>query len=417
MIRELSVPGDKSITHRVLLLGAMARGTSSVGGALTALDARAMAAALRRLGAQIGPLRGGALRIRGVGGPFHEPTRALHLGNSGTAARLLLGAVAGCPITVRLTGDASLRRRPMRRVTDPLQRMGLTVLRARDDGLPITVRGGALAPLHYESPVASAQVKSALLLAGISGGVDVTVIEPNRSRDHTERILRALGIDVTVWDNTVSLRPPREIPSFPVRIPGDPSSAAFLIGAAVLSGARVSIGGVGLNPLRITYLDVLARMGVGVERTLESEQLGEPVGTLSVGSADLTGTEVTADEIPGVIDEIPLLAALAARAQGETVFRGVGELRVKESDRLTLLARNLRTIGAEAEVRGDDLWVRGGRAVLRGVVETGWDHRIAMAFAVLDLARDARVQLSERESPAVSYPGFFSDLARVVGHG
>lgn len=416
MTPELHPPGDKSITHRALLIGAMAHGTSRVEHPLTALDARSMAGALRRLGAEVSPLRGDAVRLRGVGRRFREPGRALHLGNSGTAVRLLLGAVAGCDITVRLTGDASLRRRPMRRVTEPLRTMGLTILDAHNDGLPVTVRGGALTDFRYTSPVASAQLKSALLLAGLSGRVAVTVTEPYRSRDHTERLLRALGIDVAVQGTTVTLDHEGAIPSFSTRVPGDPSSAAFLIGAAALARRPVRVRGVGLNPLRIEYLGILTRMGVTVTANQQDEWMGEPVGTLTVGSGELRGTEVAAGEIPGVIDEIPLLAVVAARAEGETVFRGAGELRVKESDRLALIARNLRTIGTEAEVVGDDLVVRGAHKPLHGVVETGWDHRIAMAFAVLGAARGVMVQLSERESPAVSYPTFFADLSHTLGH-
>ncbi len=410
-------PGDKSITHRALIVGALSRSSVTLDGALTAHDARSTAAALRRLGAEVGSLRAGA-RVRVRGRPWNSPTRTLDCGNSGTTARLLLGALAGQRIEARLTGDASLRRRPMRRITLPLRAMGAEVAEEAGDGLPLRIRGGRLRPFSYHTPVASAQLKTALLLAGLTGRVPVTVSEPVRSRDHTERLFTHLGFDLTVRGTTIVLagagsRWPR-LPPFELEIPGDPSSAAFLAGAALLAeSGELCLEAVGVNPTRTGYLGVLARMGAALGRLGEREAGGEPLADLLVGPAALRATEISAEEVPSLIDEVPLLAVLAARAEGETWFRSVGELRVKESDRLGLIAANLRALGVEAAVEGDDLVVQGTDRPPRGRVDTAGDHRIAMAFAVLGTLPGARVELSERASAAVSYPGFFTDLERI----
>lgn len=410
------VPGDKSLTHRALLLGALAPGTSHIGGALTSLDARSSARVLRQLGADVSPLRPEAVvTIRGRR-RFRRPSAWLDCGNSGTTTRLLLGLLAAHRFAAVLTGDASLRRRPMRRVTVPLGLMGarFTELAGRD-GLPLEVRGGRLSPLRYELPVSSAQIKSALLLAGVAGTVELALREPHgRSRDHTERLLRAFGYRVDEQDGWIEFAPTGRLESFAMQVPGDPSSAAFLVGAAVLAeGGELRIAGVGLNPTRTGFLDVLGRMGA--RPRIENLELsyGEPVGDLVVGPAPLRGTEVGAGEIPGLIDEIPMLAALASRASGATVFRRVGELRVKESDRLGLIATNLRALGARAEVAGDDLHVDGGAALPRGRVRTAGDHRLAMAFAVLGTLPGARVTVDDMACAAVSFPGFPATLRAI----
>jgi 3-phosphoshikimate 1-carboxyvinyltransferase len=331
----------------------------------------------------------------------------------------MLGVLAGHPFRARLTGDASLRRRPMRRVTDPLRAMGARFDEQRGDGLPLTIHGGRLVPLDYTSPVASAQVKSALLLAGLTGAVPVSVREPHRSRDHTERLLAHFGLGLRETNGAVRLEPAAErIPAFTLAVPGDVSSAVFLVAAAVLAEAgELVLRGVGVNPTRTGALVVLERMGARVERVNLGAAGGEPVADLVARPAALRGTEVRAEEIPALVDEVPMLAALASRAEGETVFRAVGELRVKESDRLELVAANLRRLGVEAEARGDDLWVRGTTRPPRGRVETAGDHRLAMAFAVLGTVPGAAVRLTERRSVAISYPGFFADLARIRSGG
>ena len=404
----VTVPGDKSITHRLLLLAALARGTSEIRNPLTSLDARSSGAVLRRLGAEVSPLRSGrSVRVRGSG-RFQSPDRHLDCGNSGTTARLLLGALAAHPFTATVTGDRSLRRRPMRRITMPLQRMGATVKDEGTDGLPVTITGGSLRALRYEMPVSSAQLKGSLLLAGMVGEVSVAVREPvGRSRDHTERLLRSFGYSVTDDGGWIRFEPTGRLETFSVVVPGDVSSAAFPVGIALLSQrGQLRIAAVGLNPTRTHYLEVLRRMGavVGIEEG--TAQAGEPVGDLIVGPAALSGVEVVAEEIPSLIDEIPMLAVLASRAQGTTVFREAGELRVKESDRLGLLASNIRDLGGVAGVSGNDLVIEGADYRPTGTVRTDGDHRLAMAFAVLGTVPDARVLVDNMECADVSFPGF-----------
>ena len=413
------VPGDKSITHRALLLGALARGSSHVGGALTSLDARSSARILRQLGAEITPLRSSSVVVIRGRGRFRRPEATLDCGNSGTTTRLLLGLLAGHRFAATLTGDASLRRRPMRRVTVPLARMGARFTELAGDGLPLTVRGGALTSLAYEMPVSSAQIKSSILLAGLAGEVEVALREPHgRSRDHTERLLRAFGYDVNEADGWIRFAPTGRLQSFEMQVPGDPSSAAFLIGAAVLAeGGELRIAGVGVNPTRTGFLGVLERMGAAVAVEEVTEHFGEPVADLVVRPARLRATEVLPGEIPGLIDEIPLLAVLAARAEGTTVFRQVGELRVKESDRLGLIAANLRAVGGTAEVSGDDLYVEGRREPPRGTVRSAADHRLAMAFAVLGTVPGARVRIDDMACAAVSFPRFRETLRAVARRG
>lgn len=405
---EIQVPGDKSLTHRALMLGALAKGTSFIRGALTSLDARSTARVLRQLGAGISPLTDGKVtRVEGRG-KFRRPEATLNCGNSGTTTRLLLGLLAAHPMRVTLTGDASLRRRPMRRVTVPLSEMGARFSESSNDGLPLTVTGGKLRPLRHQLPVSSAQIKSCLLLAGLVGRVQVELREPTgRSRDHTERLLRAFGYLIEERDGWLVFEPTGEVTPFEMEIPGDPSSAAFPVGAALLAeSGELRVSRVCLNPTRTGFLRVLERMGGRVAAEDIGPQFDEPVGSLVAGSSPLIGTEVSAEEIPGLIDEIPLLAALATRARGTTVFRDVAELRVKESDRLDLIASNIRALGGTAEISGDDIFVSGGEQPPRGKVRTAGDHRIAMAFAVLGTVPGAKVQIDDMDCAAVSFPGF-----------
>ena len=415
---SVRVPGDKSITHRVLLLAALARGTSHIGGALTSLDARSTARVLRQLGAELSPLRPGTpVTVRGKE-RFRRPDSSLFCGNSGTTTRLLLGLLSAHRFSATLTGDRSLRRRPMRRVTVPLSNMGARFSEQNGDGLPLTVRGGRLRPLHYQMPVSSAQIKSALLFAGMMGEVEVALREPTgRSRDHTERLLHAFGYGIAEKDGWVHFTPGGRLDEFDIQIPGDPSSAAFLVGAATLAQAgELRVAGVGVNPTRTGFLTVLARMGGKVQVENCASHFGEPVGDLTVHPATLRGTEVPAGEIPGLIDEIPLLAVLASRAAGTTTFRQVGELRVKESDRLGLIAENLRAVGADAAVVGDDLVIEGSDRVPLGRVRTAADHRLAMAFAVLGTVPGARIRIDDMACAAVSFPDFPATL-RGIGAG
>ncbi len=409
-------PGDKSISHRALMLAALAHGRSELAGLLTGEDVKSTARVLRQLGAVISPIRdGGTVTVHAS--RITRPASRLHCGNSGTTARLMLGILAGRRFPATLTGDASLRRRPMRRVTEPLRAMGADIEEERGDALPLTIRGGQLHPLAYTSPVASAQVKSALLLAGLGGGVAVSVREPYLSRDHTERLFLHLGLDLRLEHGAISFHPPATtVLPFRLSIPGDASSAAFLVAAAVLAeGGELAIENAGVNPTRTGFLVVLERMGARVERVNLRDEGGEPVADLIARPAALQGTVVTAAEVPTLVDEVPILAVLASRAEGETVFREVGELRVKESNRLELIAANLRAVGVAAEAQGNDLHVRGTTRPPGGRVETARDHRLAMAFAVLATLPGADVRLSERASVAISYPEFFRDLERITG--
>jgi 3-phosphoshikimate 1-carboxyvinyltransferase len=409
-------PGDKSISHRALMFAALATGRSEIKGILAGADVKSTARVLRQLGAEITSVSEG----KGVSVQSRRltaPASRLDCGNSGTTTRLLLGILAGAGIKATLTGDASLRKRPMRRVTDPLRQMGARIDEPEMGTLPVTLRGGTLNAIDYQSAVSSAQVKSAVLFAGLTAGVPVTVREPRASRDHTERMLQWLGEDAGRESGVVSFRPSGNVlKGFALDVPGDPSSAAFLVAAAVLAErGELLVRNVCVNPGRVGFLPVLARMGAAVVETDVREVGAEPVADLVARPASLTGTAVDVAEVPSLVDEIPILAVLASRAAGETVFRGVGELRVKESDRLEMLARNLRAVGGDAETVGDDLHVRGTDRAPRGRVDTARDHRLAMAFAVLGKVPGARVQLSERKSVAVSYPGFFTDLRRIGG--
>src|SRR5438093_3961899 len=399
------------------MLASLARGTSELTGLLTGEDVKSTARVLRQLGAEISSIREGA-KIAVHAARFTPPASRLHCGNSGTTARLLLGILAGQRFSATLTGDASLRRRPMRRVTEPLRAMGAHIKEERGDSLPLTIRGGELRDFTYTSPVASAQIKSALLLAGLVGGVSVRIREPYLSRDHTERLLVHLGLGLSYHDGAISFQPSAvRPPAFTLSVPGDASSAAFLVAAAVLAEeGELLVENVGVNRTRTGYLAVLGRMGARVERLNLRDEGGEPVADLLVRPTALVGTEVIAAEVPTLVDEVPILAALASRAAGETVFRQVGELRVKESNRLELVAANLRVLGVAAEARAEDLFVRGTDRPPRGRVDTARDHRLAMAFAVLGTVPGAEVRLSERASVAISYPTFFVDLRR-IGEG
>jgi 3-phosphoshikimate 1-carboxyvinyltransferase len=413
---SVRVPGDKSITHRVLLLAGLARGESRISGALTSLDARSTARVLRQLGAGISPLRQGVPTTVHGRGTLRRPGEVLNCGNSGTTTRLLLGLLSAHPFSATLTGDRSLRRRPMRRVTVPLSMMGARFTERNGDGLPLTVEGANLSPLSYEMPVSSAQIKSAILLAAMAAEVSVSLREPDgRSRDHTERLLQAFGYGVVESEGWIHFTPTGRIEPFDMEVPGDPSSAAFLVGAGVLAEAGdLRVVGVGINRTRLGFLDVLARMGAGIGVESRSTQFGEPVGDLLVRPASLKATDVSAGEIPGLIDEIPLLAVLASRANGTTTFRRVGELRVKESDRLGLIAENLRAVGAQAEVNREDLVVHGSDVIPRGRVRTAADHRLAMAFAVLGTLPGARIRIDNMACAAVSFPDF-SETLRGIG--
>ncbi len=418
-------PGDKSISHRALLLGVLGRGVSRVRGLLDADDVRATARVLARLGAEVPERWDGVVALEGPTRLGSAGDRPLDCGNSGTTARLSAGLIAGAGVEAVLDGDASLRRRPMDRVVYPLQAMGARIdyLEERDR-LPIRLRSratGSLRALVYRPEVASAQVKSSLLLAGLASGVAMEVVEPGRSRDHTERLLAAMEAPVRFGPEGEGARVRLEegardrLEPLDLEVPSDPSSAAFLVAAALLGGRSLRVEGIGLNPTRTGWISVLRRMGAAL-RIVEGEpSAGEPVGTLTVEPSGLGAFEIVGREVPRLLDEIPVLAVLAARAEGTSVVRGAEELRVKESDRLALLASNLERIGVRCREREDGLEIEGTGAALEGRATTAGDHRIAMAFGALGADPDARVEVDDPGCVAVSYPGFWDDLARLHG--
>ena len=399
------------------MLAALSDGDCRLSSPLAAGDTRATAACLRALGVRVGPLgKSAAVVVKGRGlRPFRRPLRTLNCANSGTTARLLMGLLAAHRFPATLSGDASLRRRPMGRVAEPLAAMGARIT-TKGGHLPARITGAALSALDYQSPVASAQVKTALLFAGLAGRVPVAVTEPVRSRDHTERMLRELGVGAWTTGNTVRLEPADRIPAFEIEIPGDFSSAAYLLAAGLLTGREAAIENVNVNPTRTGLLRALERMGFAVTLENQRESLGEPVATVIPTSHAPRPTPVIVEpgEIPSMVDEVILLACIASRAAGTSVFRGVGELRVKESDRLALVAQNLTTLGVRAWTEADTLWVEGTDKPPVGRVTTAGDHRLAMAFAVLGALPGARVRLDDRDCVAISYPDFFKDLRSIL---
>jgi 3-phosphoshikimate 1-carboxyvinyltransferase len=406
------VPGDKSLSHRALLLAALATGRSSIRGALVGADTESTAECLRLLGCAVPPLDSDVMHIDGVGlRGLHRPPAPLDCGNSGSTARLLLGVLAGHAFPAVLTGDASLRSRPMRRVTTPLAAMGARFEELGEaDRLPLRVHGGTLRGIEYSSPHASAQVKSAVLLAGLVGAVEVSVTEPLPSRDHTERMLLRLGAQLQHTHDggsRVQLIPVAALEPLDFDVPGDFSSAAFVLARACLGAGEVAVNGVGINPTRTGLLNVLRRMNADVEIVREGESCGEPVADLRAAPSALRAVHITADEMPALIDEVPIIAMLAARANGVSVIEGAGELRVKESDRITAIVENLRAIGVHADERGDGFIVAGTDRPLAGTVRALHDHRIAMAFGVLAASAQGRIVIDDPEVVCVSFPGFW----------
>ncbi len=412
----IRVPGDKSISHRALMLGALAIGRTEITGLLEGEDVLATAAALNALGAKAARAGEGRWTVDGIGvGALAEPEDFLDLGNSGTSARLLIGMLATHPITAFVTGDASLRRRPMGRVVEPLSRLGARFVTREGARLPLTVSGAAdPVPILYRLPVPSAQVKSAVLLAGLNTPGATTVIEPQPTRDHTERMLRHFGGTVTVapedgGGRRITVEGFPELAAAPISVPGDPSSAAFpLVAALIVAGSDVTIEGVGINPLRAGLLECLHEMGADIVLLNRREEGGEPVADIRARAGTLTGADIPAERAPRMIDEYPILAVAAACARGRTVMRGLAELRVKESDRLSAIAAGLASCGVRVAVEGDDMIVEGDGSPPKGggLIETRLDHRIAMAFLVLGLASRTPVRIDDAAPIATSFPGF-----------
>ena len=409
------VPGDKSISIRALILGALAVGETCIAGMLEGEDALNTAKAMRALGAGVQRAGERRWRLHGVGvGGFAEPKRPLDFGNSGTGCRLALGAVAGCPITATFDGDASLRSRPMRRVLEPLERIGARALASTDGRLPLTLAGARdPIPIVFKPPVPSAQLKSATLLAGLSAPGETTVIEAEATRDHTEKMLKHFGAELRVDPfegngRCIRLTGQPELIPQPVTVPADPSSSAFpLVAALLVAGSDVILSSVMMNPLRTGLFTTLSEMGASIDAIERRIEGGEEVADLRVRAGALRAVEVPAARAPSMIDEYPILAVAAAFAEGVTVMRGLKELRVKESDRLAATAALLRANGVKVEIEDDDLIVEGhGRAAGGGAVTTHMDHRIAMAALVLGLASERPVRIDDGSFIATSFPGF-----------
>ena len=417
---RITVAGDKSISHRTLMLGAVADGTTTVHGFLASEDCLATQAALEAMGVHIERNDSGHVRIEGVGAHgLRAPTTMLDLGNSGTAIRLLMGLLAGQAFDSQLTGDASLRQRPMERVAAPLRLMGARIATSGGGRPPVTIGGGArLRAIDYELPMASAQVKSALLLAALSAEGATTVRSPGPSRDHTERMLASMGVKLGLSSagegHTVVLNGPAKLRGFEVRVPADFSSAAFFIVAGCL-GARdgLTVENVGINPTRTGLLTILREMGANIELRNQRSVGAEPVADIWVTQSELTGIAVPPELVPLAIDEFPILFIAAAAASGETVVSGAEELRKKETDRIAVMAQGLQSVGIEVEERPDGALIRGG-AIGGGTVDSRGDHRIAMSFAVASLKARSAIEILNTAEVATSFPNFL-EVASAVG--
>lgn len=414
---EAAAPGDKSISHRALILGALAEGATAATGLLEGHDVLRTAAALRALGAGVERDAAGATPVwRIAGAKWRDPERPLYFGNSGTGCRLVMGAAAGAGVAARFDGDQSLRRRPMRRVIEPLERMGAK-FSATDGGLPVELMASRLSGAEYELPVASAQVKSALLLAGLGASGDTIVTEPSPSRDHTERLLRQFGAEIEVEPDgagrRVRVAGKQTLAATQISVPGDPSSAAFLAAAAaIVPHADVIVRGVLLNPLRAGFYLTLQEMGAALSFENEREQSGERIADIRVRHSPLKGVEIPSGRAASMIDEYPVLAVVAAFASGETMMRGVAELRVKESDRLAAIEAGLKANGVDCESGPDWLGVAGRAGDVRGggLVATRLDHRIAMSFLVMGLASNKPVAIDDGSMIATSFPHFAATM-------
>lgn len=417
---ELRVPGDKSISHRAVLISALAPGSSRVLGLNRGLDLQRTVDLVECLGARVeGRQANAEVKIESYGlGALQEPDRVLDAGNSGTTLRLGLGVCATQPFLSVLTGDASLRRRPMARVVEPLRTMGAMIDgRAQGTLAPVAVRGGGLVGIEAKLAVASAQTKSAVLLAGLAAEGTTTVSEPAQSRDHTERMLLAAGVPLIRDALSTSVAGPCEPAATDRRIPGDFSSAMFLIAAAILvPGSDLTISGVGLNSTRTAALDVLLRMEAGLQWEQTAEWSGEPVGSITARHSGLRGTVVEGDEIPRLIDEIPVLAVLASQAQGVTIFRGAAELRTKESDRIGVVVEALSSLGGDAEARPDGIEVSGPTPLKGGLIDSRGDHRVALASAIAGLVAKETVEISEWGCVSTSFPEFVGLLDKARGN-
>ncbi|MBN1271941.1 MAG: 3-phosphoshikimate 1-carboxyvinyltransferase [Candidatus Aminicenantes bacterium] len=412
---EIFVPGDKSISHRAAFIGAMARGETRIENFLFSGDCLSTLFCLRNLGVEFVRRKNNIVEIGGKDlFLFHESSAVLMAGNSGTTARLLMGLVAGQDFFSVIEGDPSLKKRPMKRVAEPLERMGARIIgRCKGNVLPMAVNGASLNPIVYKLPVPSGQLKSAVILAALLADGESRITEPVSCRDHTERLLKFFGADISREGNVIHVQGRKRLEEGRITIPGDISSAAFLLTAAVLSEkSKVILPNVGVNPTRTGFLDILGKMGAKIEISEEKITGGEPAATLTAFAGDLEGVELEAKDIPSMIDEVPLLALVGALARGRTVVRGASELRIKESDRIGAVVRNLRKMGAEIEEREDGFMVEGPQKLRGAVVDSEGDHRIAMCLAVAGLSAEGETIVRDFECCGISYPGFTDVLKR-----
>ncbi len=414
---ELTVPGDKSVSHRCVMAGALAEGVTEIDGFPAGADCLSTISCFRKLGADITAVpsgNGGAkvfVRGRGLHG-LRAPQEVLDAGDSGTTARLISGILAGQPFTSRLTGDALIRRRPMERIITPLSRMGASFVCEQESGcLPFSVTGGALRGIRHNSPVASAQVKSAVLLAGLFAEGETSVTEPALSRDHTERILAAFGANISRDGLTVTVKPAEKLFPQHIGVPGDISSAAFILCAGLLvPGSEILVKNVGINPTRAGILPVLRRMGAVFSIEKRRDVSGEPAADIFVQAGPLRAAEIGGDEIPALIDELPVIAALACFAEGTTVIRDARELRVKETDRIAAMTEALTAMGADINPTEDGMVIRGGNPLRGARIDCRRDHRVAMSCAVAALAAEGPTEITGGDCIDISYPGFLRDL-------
>jgi 3-phosphoshikimate 1-carboxyvinyltransferase len=415
---EISVPGDKSIGHRAVIFGSIANGRSRIFNLSGGEDNRRTVQAFKDMGVGIWP-EGDALCIDGRGwGALTPPVHTIDCGNSGTTMRLLSGVLAGRPFSSQLDGDASLRRRPMQRVIDPLARMGARISAREGKGLaPLEINGGKLKAIYYQMPVASAQVKSAILLAGLQAEGVTVVEEPQTSRDHTELMIKGFGGEVQVNDRAVSVAGGQTLSGRDVHVPGDISSAAFfLVAGAIITGSEVIVRNVGTNPTRDGVIEILRRMGADIASMNTRIETGEPVADLRVRGARLTGLQIGPEMAARTIDEYPILAVAAATAEGQTVMSGVKELRYKESDRIAAMAEGLRCLGVAVEEREGGMTIEGGKRLRGGSVKSHGDHRVAMALAIAGLVSEGGVEIDDADCVAISFPSFFELLDEIRLH-
>ena len=414
---KLEVPGDKSISHRAVMFGSVAEGITTISHFLEGEDCLSTIDCFRKLGVTI-EQNGTDVKVYGKGfSGLSAPSEVLDVGNSGTSIRLLLGLLAGVPFDLTFTGDESIAKRPMKRVVDPLRQMGAQI-NGRDDGnlIPLTVKGSALTGIEYELPVASAQVKSAILLAGLQADGETTVIEKERTRDHTEKMIQSFGGHISVDGLRITVRGGQSLKGGHISVPGDISSAAFWLAAgAIVPGSEITIENVGLNPTRTGIIDVLREMGADMDVYVDEEAgLGEEVGTITIRYSKLRGITIGGDIIPRLIDEIPIIALMATQAKGQTIIKNAEELKVKETNRIDAIATQLGRLGAMITPTDDGLIIEGDQSLRGGKADSLTDHRIGMTLSIASLISDGPVELENESAISVSYPSFFDDLERLI---